>query len=195
MNLRPLMLLALATTACHPEAVSTEAETERAYLGLDAGMTRALNLGMDGYNAASSANIDPQTTAGELTGTLTVTGQVDQGASDNKGMRLNLALTDFLDDTRDGDTAFAVTYDTETDSPPDLDLSLRGIPDGTVTGTLVGDFWMSGDLEGAVSLTLALDGGLELADDGVSVARTEGTTHITGTATSDYGTWPIDLTR
>jgi len=51
-----------------------------------------MQLGFDGFNSASSANIATQTAAGAKSGTLTVTGQVDQGASANKGMRLQVAL-------------------------------------------------------------------------------------------------------
>lgn len=158
-------------------------------------MTRALGLGLDGYNAASSANIDAQSAGGDLAGTMTVTGQVDQGSSDNKGLRLEVALEGYLDDTVDGDSPFEVTYDSDPQAPLALDISLRDMPDGTLTGTLVGDVAMSGDLlAGVVALDIALEGTTEAgADD--AVTRTEGETHITGSATSDYGTYAIDLVR
>lgn len=54
---------------------------------------------------------------------------------------------------------------------------------------------MSEDLTGVVSLDLSLDGANEPGTDGAAVARTEGATHITGSATSDYGRYDVDLTR
>src|SRR5258708_4492138 len=66
-----------------PAAVQSEADARAAYLGLDPSIDRAIGLGFDGFNSASSANISPQTGKGALAGTLTVTGQVDQGASPN----------------------------------------------------------------------------------------------------------------
>jgi hypothetical protein len=190
---RLALLLVLVTTAC--KGVNSEQDAARAYLGLDAGITRAVNLGLDGYNAASSANIDPQVADGDLAGTMTVSGQVDQGSSDNKELRLEVALDGYLDDTIDGDVEFAVIYDTNPDAPPSLDVSLRGIPDGTLEGTLVGDFAMSEDLAGVVTLDLAIAGEIEPGVDGVGVAQTAGSTHVTGTATSDFGTYDVDLTR
>ena len=54
---------------------------------------------------ASSANIPEQTGAGELSGTMTISGQVDQGASANKGMRLEMSLAgDYADVILEGDT-------------------------------------------------------------------------------------------
>lgn len=190
---RLALLLVLLTTAC--KGVNSEQEAARAWLGLDAGVTRAVNLGLDGYSAASSANIDPQMADGDLAGTMTVSGQVDQGSSDNKELRLEVALDGYLDHTVDGDLEFAVIYDTNPDALPNLDVSLRGIPDGTLEGTLVGDFAMSEDLVGVVTLDLAIAGEIEPGVDDVGVAQTAGSTHVTGTATSDFGVYDVDLTR
>ncbi|HZI09117.1 MAG TPA: hypothetical protein VE153_01935, partial [Myxococcus sp.] len=44
-----------------------------------------------------SANIPAQSTAGTAAGTLTVTGQVDQGSSANKGMRLRVGMVGYSD--------------------------------------------------------------------------------------------------
>ena len=185
--------LLLACAGCS-NAVRNEHDAALAYLGLDAGITRAMNLGLEGYNVASSANIDAQSAGGDIGGTMTVSGQVDQGSSDNKELRLEVALEGYLDDPVDGDTPFEVTYDSDPQAPLALDISLRDIPDGTLTGTFVGDVGISGDLGGIVSLDIALDGTIEAgADD--AVTRTEGETHITGSATSDYGSYAIDLVR
>lgn len=181
------MLLLLI--AC--KGVDSPEEAALAYTGLDQAVSRGLALGLQGFNAASSANIDPQEEDGETSGTMVVSGQVDQGSSDNKGLRLDVELTEYSDTLGD-DGEPDVIYDTDT--PADLDLQLRDVPDGTLSGTFVGDFVMAGVLEGIVSLDLALDGTIE--DDGAGgTQRVEGGTHVTGTATSDYGVYDIDLER
>jgi hypothetical protein len=45
--------------------VSSEEQAQRAYLGLDKSIGKALVLGFAGFNAASSANISPQSTSGD----------------------------------------------------------------------------------------------------------------------------------
>src|SRR5262245_6992040 len=88
-----LMMAALAAlvSGCGP-GVNSDEQARRAYLGLDPSIDKAIQAGFDGFNSASSANISPQTKTGTASGMLTVTGQVDQGASANKGMRLSEAL-------------------------------------------------------------------------------------------------------
>jgi hypothetical protein len=201
-----LSLIALTVLlACGNDEVSSTEEARLAYVGLDRAVERALGLGMLGFNAAQSANIDPQSGAGDVKGTLTVTGQVDQGASDNKGLRLFTAFVMYQDriaSSADGGATAAsgITYDTDAAALPALNLTLRNIPDalgetGTFTGTLAGKVHMSGDLAGDVTLNLMLLGDLRLAASGTGIERTPGSTHITGTATSDYGVYTIDVTR
>ena len=84
--------------ACNGGNVSTEADAELAYLGLDSIIEKAMNLGFAGFNAASSANIDEQAGVGDVSGDILVNGQVDQGNSDNKGMRLTVALVEYADE-------------------------------------------------------------------------------------------------
>lgn len=189
----PLALLVLPLLACNPEQLSSDEEAEYAYRGLDTLVSRALRLGLDGFNTASSANIDPQSEGGDVSGTLTVTGQVDQGASDNKGLRLALALVDYadledVDGDDDDDDEVAITYNTDAAAPPALDLQLRDMPDGTLSGTLTGLFLLDGDLEGEVTLNLSLEGTTE-EDPGQTgyATRVEGTTTVTGTATNEGG--------
>src|SRR5262245_55662250 len=83
--------------ACHKDTIDSDEAARRAYLGLDGSIEKSLNLGFDGFNAANSANIDPQTAPGDGDGTLTITGQVDQGASANKGMRLYVGMVGYTD--------------------------------------------------------------------------------------------------
>ena len=184
--------------ACGGGQVSSEEEASLAYVGLDGALERALDLGLVGFNLASSANLDPQTGSGDVSGTMTVSGKADQGSSANKGLRLDVALVDYadlVDVDGDSDSEVAIAYNTDPAALPAFDLQLRGIPDGTLEGTIEGAFTMAGDLEGAVTLTLEIAG--ELADDGSGgVSRAPGTTHITGTATNDGGgTYAVDVTR
>jgi len=81
-------------------------------------------------------------------------------------------------------------------NPPDIYLNIANVPTGTVTGTLNGTFKMTGDLEGNVTLTLSISGDLQptMADPN-KVERKPGTTKITGTAESDYGTYDVNVTQ
>lgn len=189
----PLLFLTLALAACGSDEVDSEEGARAAYLGLDQAVVKAMQLGFDGFNAsAGSANIPPQMTTGAVTGTMVISGQVDSGASDNKGMRLDMLLTDYRDTPDDAE--IVVTYDTgeAVDEQPDIVFTLRNIPDGTLQGTLMGVFHMTGDLEGDVRLNLTFSGTIE--SDGMGGTRRQaGTTHVTGTATSSYGTYNVDV--
>jgi hypothetical protein len=167
--------------------VQSSDDARRAYLGLDVHIDKAITLGFAGFNAASSANIPTQMTTGAAKGTLQVTGQVDQGASNNKGMRLSETLTGYSDDGK-------LIYATDPATAPALGLSLKGIPTGTLSGSLTGNFAMTGDLEGAVMLSVTFTGDLQ-AGAGNTVERKAGSTHIVGTANSPAGSYAIDVTR
>jgi hypothetical protein len=191
--MKPIALLATLSAACAP-AVHSDAMAELAYVDLDGAVGRGLSLGMDGYNSASSANIEDQEAEGDTSGTMVISGQVDQGESDNKGLRLFMTLTEYSDTLAD-DNEPDVLYDTDPAAPAALTLSLRNIPDGTIDGTIVGDFAMDGALAGVVALDLTLSGTLELvSDDDTAIQRVDGSTTITGTATSDYGVYDVDVT-
>ncbi|MBS1151629.1 MAG: hypothetical protein H6Q89_3327 [Myxococcaceae bacterium] len=198
MKLRSSLTLAsLLCLACGGNQVSSADSAQRAYLGLDPAIAKSMQLGFDGFNSATSANISPQSVAGAKSGTLTVTGQVDQGASPNKGMRLKVGMTGYSDGdvALDGGSTVAITYATVTDTAtqPALGLSLRNIPNGTFSGTLLGDFEMSGGLTGSVKLDLAMSGQIE--DDGTGkVRRKLGTTTVTGKATSGTAVFQVNLT-
>jgi hypothetical protein len=175
--------------------VSSEETARRAYLGLDRSIGKSLTLGFAGFNAASSANIPDQSTSGDDGGTLIVSGKVDQGASANKGMRLNVAMAQYSDGvvSFDGGTVRLV-YSTDAGALPALDLQLRNIPDGTWSGTLAGTYQMDGDLQGSVTLNLSLSGQLE--NDGTGKPRRKpGVTSVTGTATSSSGVYQVNVTQ
>lgn len=179
-------LLAFALAGCG-SAVHSDADAAKAYLGIDPSIDQAIALGFDGFNSAQSANISPQTANGMKTGTLTVTGQVDQGASANKGMRLSTEYTMYSDDG-------LITYATDPAALPMLAMMLKNVPTGTFTGTLAGTVTMTGDEKGALTLDLTFSGNLQ-AGTGNTVERAPGTTHVTGTAISTAGTYTVDLTR
>jgi hypothetical protein len=195
-----ILFFAVSIMACGDDGdIDSTEEARRAYLGLDTSIEKSLALGFAGFNSATSANIAPQDDIGEVAGTLTITGQVDQGSSDNKGMRLYVGMIDYTDGpiivlVDDEEILVDITYDTSTDvaTQPFLNLSLRNIPDGTLTGTLVGDYTMDGDLEGTATLNLSFSG--SIVDDGTGKPiRALGTTHVTGTATSGEGVFEVDI--
>jgi hypothetical protein len=108
-------------------------------------------------------------------------------------MSLMMALKDYADNSAED---VAITYNTASNALPLLDLKLSNIPTGTVTGTLVGSFTMTGDLEGSVRLNVAISGDLQpTAADPMKVERKPGTTKITGTAESDYGKYDVNVTQ
>ncbi len=194
--LRFALLLSFSwVAACSKDdAVSSTKDAERAYLGLDRLIEVAIDLGFKGMNSTNGATIQPQSDVGTNKGKVTVTGKVDQGNSNNKNMNLNIDLDAFSDDGK-------VTYETpvalDAMGPlPVLDMSMKGLPNGTLTGALKGDFGMSGDLGGTVTLNLLIAGTMQpCAMDMTKVCRKDGATTIKGTATSKYGTYDVDLTK
>jgi hypothetical protein len=185
--------LFLIVSACSSSSVNSDEQARQAYLGLDESIDKAITLGFKGFNEAKSANIPTETTTGDVSGTMTVTGQVDQGVSANKQMRLLETLDTY------SDTDAGIVYDTNSDAgtdgaPAALDMSMQGIPTGTLSGSLDGTYGMSGSLKGLVTLQVTFNGQLE-ANDAGGVERKPGATHITGTATSGSGVYQIDVTK
>ena len=200
-----LLVLSMATAACSSDEVDSDEEARRAYLGLDGSIEKSLNLGFQGFNLATTANIDAQMTNGDKAGTIAVDGQVDQGASSNKEMRLYIAMVGYDDGdvvyNEDGDTVHVV-YDTSTDMTmqPYLDLHLANVPTGTMTGTLdantnmTGIYKLSGDIKGELTLNVTINGTL-MSGANNTVVRVPGTTTVVGTATnSDGGVYDINVT-
>lgn len=196
---RPLVVLTLtgALGAVGCGGVASEDDARLASLGLDTIVTRVLGMGFDGFNAADSANIPTQNADGDDSGTVSVAGQVDQGASANKGMRLQVTLDEYADDTiddpeTDDEEELALLYSTGDGAPLAVELSLRDIPDGTLTGTVAGDVLIEGDLQAEVEVALSLSGAIE-SDGADGTRRVAGTTTVTGTVTSANGTFDVDL--
>ncbi len=192
MNRNPVALVLLLGLSCGPPAVSSDEAARRAYLGLDRSLGKALTIGFQGFNQASSANISPQQTTGDDGGTMTITGQVDQGASANKGMRLRVELVGYTDGVvqLDGGASFKLVYGTDAGLPA-LDVQLKGIPSGTYSGTLKGSYGMSGDLSGNVTLDVSFAGQLE-SDGSGGTRRKPGTTTVTGSAQASGGTYQVN---
>jgi len=189
----------LLSSACGGQ-VASEDEARIAYLGVDQVVSKVLALGFAGFRAADSANIPTQSDDGDESGTIVVDGQVDQGASDNKGMRLDVALDAYSDGTiddpeTDADDEIEIVYATAEGAPLDVDLDLRDFPDGTLEGTLNGVVVMTGDLEGDLELNITLTGEIEEDPDSAGdTLRVPGSTDVIGTASSANGTFEIDTT-
>src|SRR5262249_45390468 len=178
---------------CGGSDVNSTEQAQKAYLGLDPSIDKAITLGFAGFNEVASggspgANISPQSADGGVSGTMTVTGHVDNGNSTNKVMNLFDALSTFSDDGK-------VTYNPDSSALPLLNINLKGFPDGGLDGSLTGSFMMSGGLSGQVSLALTFAGQTQAGQTAGTVVRKPGTTHIPGTATSPAGTYNVDVTR
>jgi tellurite resistance protein len=192
--MRALFVALPLFAACASDAIDSDEQARRAYLGLDPSIEKSITLGFAGFNAASSANIPTQMAAGDLTGTIAIDGQVDQGSSANKGMRLAVTMVAYSDGPFEIDPdhdKIQVTYDTDT--APALDMMLKNIPTGTLTGTLAGTYHLSGDLGGDVVLSLTITGALADGGGG-TVIRAPGSTTITGTATQGDGVYTVNVT-
>ena len=189
-------VLSFAAAACGSDGVSSNETAQRAYVGLDRSVGRAIQLGFDGFNSATGASVTAQMANGEAGGVLTVTGMVDQGASVNKGMRLASQMVDYSDGkvTVNGKT-LTITYNTASDpaGDPALQMMLKNIPTGTIDGMLMGTYHMTGDLQGDVTLDLTFNGTLMQGPAG-SVVRVPGSTTVTGTATSGSGVFTVMVT-
>ncbi len=185
----PLAFASVGVAGCGGPSgvVDDELAAELAYLGLDRAIDRAIKLGFDGYNAATSANIPEQSEPGDVAGEMIVGGKVDQGASNNKEMDLEVTLVNY--DDGPVRTEYEIIYN---GGPAILDLSLKKLPDADLTGSLTGRFVMDGDLVGDVMLDLAITGMTQDSGDG-TIVRAPGTIRVVGTATSDYGVFNVDV--
>jgi hypothetical protein len=193
---RLIFLSALLGACGSSDSVDSNEQARRAYLGIDPSIGKSITLGFAGFNAATSANIPTQMTTGTATGTMSISGQVDQGNSANKGMRLIVGLVKYSDGPFEVDSnhdKVEITYDTDTTAGPMLALSLKGIPTGTLTGTLLGTYHLTGAIVGDVMLNLVITGTLADGGNG-TVVRAPGTTTIIGTAQQGDGSYSVNVT-
>ena len=169
-------------------SVNSDEQARRAYLGLDKSVSKSLALGFMGYNAATNANIPAEMAAGDATGNLAISGHVDQGNPSQISMGLNAAMTMYSDGkivVDDKNTTITVTYATNSATPPSLSLKLNASAGNTLTGSLDGDYEMSGDLQGTVTLSLQING--TFSGTAPNVMRVAGSTTVTGTAVNSSG--------
>lgn len=183
-------LSCLMFAACSDNSVNSNEQARRAYLGLDKSVSKALELGFKGYNAASSANIPPEMTTGDAGGMLTITGKVDQGNPNQASMDLDVGMVKYTDGKvviDDQNHTVSITYDTSTTvtMQPLLSLKLNASAGNTLSGTLMGDYVMSGDLKGTVTLDLTISG--TFSGSGTNIQRVAGSTTVTGTAVNSSG--------
>jgi hypothetical protein len=193
------LVVAVLSAACGSSgnnAVNSDDQARRAYLGLDKSISKSLALGFMGYNAATNANIPTETASGDATGTLTVTGHVDQGNPSQISMGLSVAMTMYSDGKvifDDMGDSVMLTYATNAAALPSLSLKLNSSAGNTLTGSLTGDYTMSGDLQGTVTLNLQIDG--KFSGTAPNVMRVAGSTKVTGTAVnSGGGTYTVNTT-
>lgn len=180
----------VAACSSDNNSVNNDEQARRAYLGLDKSISKSLELGFTGYDAATSANIPAEMVAGDTGGTLTINGKVDQGNPSQVVMTLSVAMVKYTDGKitiDDKGHTVDITYDTSTDMTmqPVLSLKLNASSNNALTGTLMGDYTMSGDLKGTVTLDLTITG--MFSGSGTTVQRVPGSTTVTGTAVNAAG--------
>ncbi len=170
------------------DSVNSDEQARRAYLGLDKSISKSLALGFMGYNAATNANIPTEMAAGDATGTLTITGHVDQGNPSQVSMGLAADMTMYSDGklvVDDKGNTVTITYATNSAAPPSLSLKLNASAGDTLTGSLDGEYTMSGDMQGTVTLNLQING--TFSGTAPNVMRVLGSTTVTGTAVNSSG--------
>jgi hypothetical protein len=187
-----LMILSsiLAAGCSSDTAVDSNEQARRAYLGLDKSVSKGLTLAFQGYDMASNANIPAQMMTGDVRGTIAVTGKVDHGNPTQATMNVDIGLATYGDGPVSIDAkghTVSITYDTSTDvtQQPVLNLKLNASSGNSLSGTLGGDYTMSGDLKGVVTLDLTIDG--MFSGSGTTVQRVPGSTIVTGSAVNASG--------
>lgn len=187
-NIAWILLLALA--ACGSDnSVDSNTQAKRAYLGLDKSISKSLQLAFAGYDAATNANIPTQMANGDKTGMLVIGGKVDSGNCSQLSMGLDVGMTNYSDGAfMDGNTTLNVTYATSTDvtMQPLLSIKLNGSSGNAINATLMGDYTMTGDIKGTVTLDLTITGTFSGTCPS-AVMRVPGSTTVSGTAVNSSG--------
>lgn len=190
--------LACLLAACSSDkSVNSDQQAQQAFAGLNKSISKSLALAFAGYDAASNANIPSEMDKGDVSGTITITGQVDKGNISQLSMNLTQAMAMYSDGTVTWDPPkmdmVTITYDTSADATkPSLSLKLNASAGNTLTGKLMGEYTMSGDLKGTVTLDVTMSG--TFSGSGNAIVRVVGSTHVTGTAmNSSGGMYTIDV--
>jgi hypothetical protein len=190
LDMRKLLSILVVMGACTNNSVNSDEQARRAYLGLDKSVSKSLTLAFQGYDATSNANIPTQMTSGDAMpgGTLAISGQVSHGNVNQASMSLDVGMVSYSDSPiviDDKNTKINVTYNTGTTNTPALNIKLNGSSGNALSGSLVGDYTMTGDLKGTVTLDLTIAG--TFTGSGTSIMRVEGSTTITGTVVNSSG--------
>src|SRR5262245_53525385 len=123
-----LLTVTTAVSCGDDNSINSNEQARRAYLGLDKSVSKCLALGFQGYNAATNANIPTEMSNGDATGTVGVSGHVDQGNPGQVNMGLSVAMTMYSDGIIVVDnkgTQIMVTYATDMAAQPTLSLKLN----------------------------------------------------------------------
>src|SRR2546429_1114911 len=123
-----VLTVSTAASCGSSNSINSDEQARRAYLGLDKSVSKCLALGFQGYNAATNANIPTEMATGDATGTMSVSGHVDQGNPSQVSMGLSIDMTIYSDGrfvVDDKGNTITVTYATNSASPPSLSLKLN----------------------------------------------------------------------
>jgi hypothetical protein len=186
--MRNFVCLLIFVGACTNNSVDSDTQARRAYLGLDKSISKSLELTFQGYDTGMT-NFPPQMTTGDKTGTITVSGKADSGNCSQLSIGINVGMTNYSDGPfKDGSTTLNVTYATSTDTAmqPALGIKLNGSSGNSINATLMGDYTMTGDLKGTVTLDLTIVGTFSGTCPN-AVQRVAGSTTVTGTAVNSSG--------
>src|SRR5262245_3528101 len=94
--LGPLSAALVLAAGCGNQVFSN-LQAQRGYLGLDRSVGKSMGLVFSGFNQAVGASIPTQTVSGDLSGVLSITGQVDQTVTYRNDMRLRVGMVDYSD--------------------------------------------------------------------------------------------------
>ncbi len=187
------LLVFSAACSSSSNSVDSNEQARRAYLGLDKSISKSLALAFQGYDAATNANIPAQMTMGDAMpgGTLTISGKVDSGTCSQLSMGLDVGMVKYTDgpfviDSKNN--KISVTYDTSTDTTkqPLLSIKLNASAGNSISASLMGDYTMTGDIKGTVTLDLTITGTFSGTCPN-AVMRVPGSTTVTGTAVNSSG--------
>ncbi len=188
-----LAFLVFSAACSSSDSVDSNEQARRAYLGLDKSISKSLALAFAGYDAATNANIPTQMTMGDAMpgGTLTITGKVDSGTCSQLSMGLDVGMVKYTDGPFVIDSKndkISVTYDTSTTvaSQPLLSIKLNGSSGNSINASLMGDYTMTGDIKGTVTLDLTIVGTFSGTCPN-AVQRVSGSTTVTGTVVNSSG--------
>ncbi|MGE5186047.1 MAG: hypothetical protein ACM31C_28520, partial [Acidobacteriota bacterium] len=122
---------------------------------------------------------------------LTISGKVDSGNCSQLSMGLDVGMVKYTDGPFEIDSKnnkMSVTYDTSTDvtMQPLLSIKLNGSSGNSINASLMGDYTMTGDLKGTVTLDLTITGTFSGTCPN-AVMRVPGSTTVTGTAVNSSG--------